>query len=180
MAFRTVPDLSHLYFFDASTTGKKPLFDHPEFADIALDALAQLRAEGRIKLFAYALLPTQIQAVLIPEDATPKQFTDEFVARSTSMLLRQMRLGGDDELLRHFLPERRNTYRSHNVWEDLRTNRINTIEYLAQKVEQVHNLPTEGSEPLVEMRAAYPFSSACFYDLSQEPPVAVDDVRQWY
>ena len=51
--------------------------------------------------------------------------------------------------------------------------------FLRQKVAYTHNNPVAKHWRLVEDRADYVYSSACFYDRGEPPVIAVDDVREW-
>ena len=46
-----------------------------------------------------------------------------------------------------------------------------------QKMEYTHNNPVDKQWHLVDDRADYLYSSACFYDRGVKPVIEVDDVR---
>jgi hypothetical protein len=52
-------------------------------------------------------------------------------------------------------------------------------EFLREKLDYIHNNPIAKKWNLAADRAAYTYSSACYYDGGIEPLVPVDDVREW-
>jgi len=55
---------------------------------------------------------------------------------------------------------------------------IYTEKFLAQKMEYIHQNPVAKEWNLVQDRASYIYSSACFYDDDRQPIVEIDDVRE--
>ncbi|MCQ3938127.1 MAG: hypothetical protein DPW18_13920 [Chloroflexi bacterium] len=53
------------------------------------------------------------------------------------------------------------------------------MDFLEQKMEYIHQNPIAKDWKLVDDRAVYPFSSACYYDLGRTSIVEVTDIREW-
>lgn len=59
-----------------------------------------------------------------------------------------------------------------------RQKNIYSEKFLAQKMEYIHQNPVAKDWELVQDRAEYRYSSACFYDKNQQPIIDVDDIRE--
>ena len=75
--------------------------------------------------------------------------------------------------------QERDATKAHQVWLPIEARNIYSVEFLRQKVEYTHNNPVAKHWHLVDHRADYAYSSACFYDRGETPVIAVDDVREW-
>jgi hypothetical protein len=67
--------------------------------------------------------------------------------------------------------------RQHRFWDEPFVENVYSAAILIQKVEYIHNNPINKGWRLVEERADYWASSACYYDRDAAPVIPVDDVR---
>ena len=56
---------------------------------------------------------------------------------------------------------------------------IYTEKFLLQKMEYIHQNPVAKEWNLVQERADYKYSSACFYDEDKQPIIEIDDIREY-
>jgi putative transposase len=73
--------------------------------------------------------------------------------------------------------DRRHHYR---IWQDIQAKNVFPTKYLNQKIEYIHNNPVDKDWKLVDDRAGYQYSSACFYDREISPIIEIDDIREYY
>ena len=81
--------------------------------------------------------------------------------------------------MNYFHEHRRDAHHEHSIWQDIQAKNIFSTNFLKEKVEYIHNNPVAKQCKMVEDRADFKYSSACFYDRDQIPIIMVDDVREW-
>ena len=179
MTFDSLYDSTHLYFITASLCGWKRLFTNHTYSNIILDSLDWLRRENRMYLFAFVLMPSHLHAVAKPRGRPIGKLLDEFGSFTAHAVLHHLRKDNEKELLNFFAAERRDKRHNHSIWQDIQAKNIFSIKFLNQKMEYIHNNPVDKDWKLVDDRADYRYSSACFYDRKCKPIIEVDDVREY-
>ena len=172
-----IPD--HLYFITASTIGWKPLFSEPEFTEIVLNSLTWLRSEKRMSLYAYVLMSTHLHAIILPIDRSIGELLQNFGSFTAHKILRKLREENRKDLLAFFHAQRRDKSLEHSIWQDIQAKNIYTEKFLVQKMEYIHQNPVAKEWNLVQNRAAYQYSSVCFYDEGRQPIIEIDDIRDF-
>ena len=85
---------------------------------------------------------------------------------------------------RTLLNQELSTYKNpkgvQSIWQGIHLMKIRTLEVLEQRMNLIHNAPLDKQWQLVEDRADYRFSSACYYDRDEKPIIDVDNVKQLY
>ena len=139
------------------------------------------RRNSRWLLYAYVLMPNHLHAVIKPlEEQTISAVLQSFGSYTAHSLLSRLAEQGRQDLLGFFARrENRDATKDRQFWQPIQAKNIHTAEFLREKVEYVHNNPTMKHWHLVEDRADYWYSTACFYDQGQAPVVEVDDLREW-
>jgi putative transposase len=178
MTFDSIHLPDHLYFVTASTCGWKPLFSETEYANIVLDSLAWLRREKRMSLFAFVLMPTHLHTIALPNGRTIGELLQSFGSFTAHVILHKLREDNRKDLLEFFHAYRRDKSLEHSIWQDIQAKNIYTGEFLAQKMEYIHQNPVSKNWKLVQDRANYKYSSACFYDEDRQPIIDIDDIRE--
>lgn len=181
MTFKPQPFPDHLYFITGSLVGWRPLFARPEFAALVLDSLAWHREHQRWMLIAYVIMPTHLHLIIKPSAeqtiTTNLQSFGSFTAHAILKLLRASQLHTE---LQYFATHRQaDVTEKHQVWQTLQAKNIYSMVFLREKLEYIHNNPIAKRWALVDNRADYRYSSACFYDRAEPPVVDVDDARAW-
>jgi hypothetical protein len=172
-----IPD--HLYFITASIVGWKPLFSETEFTEIVLNSFTWLRGENRMSLFAYVIMPTHLHAIVLPLDRSIGELLQNFGSFTAHKILKKLREDDQKELLDYFHAHRRDNSVEHSIWQDIQAKNIYTEKFLFQKMEYIHQNPVAKECNLVQDRAEYPYSSACYYDEGRQPVVEIDDIRDF-
>ena len=66
----------------------------------------------------------------------------------------------------------------HQAWVRVFYKVVDTRTALIEILDYIHSNPVSKRWQLVEDRASYPYSSACFYDEDKAPIIPVDDIRE--
>ncbi|MGD8403750.1 MAG: hypothetical protein PVJ21_08825 [Anaerolineales bacterium] len=172
---RHIPD--HLYFVTASIVGWKPLFSETEYADIVLNSLAWLRQEKRLALYAFILMSTHLHAILLPLNRPIGELLQNFGSFTAHKILQNLRKENRKDLIDFFHSHRRDNSLEHSIWQDIQAKNIYSEKFLIQKMEYIHQNPVANELKLVQDRAEYLYSSACYYDEGRQPIIEIDDVR---
>jgi len=181
MTFKPPHDPTHLYFVTATIMGWKRLFTNPIYAEIVLQSLDWHRSHERWSLFVFVIMPTHIHFVIQPlGEQTISTVLQSFGSYTAHAILNQLQRDGRIGLLAFFTQRQdRDAGKQHQIWLPIEAKNIYSVEFLRQKVEYTHNNPVAKHWHLVDDRADYVYSSACFYDRDKPPVIAIDDVREW-
>ncbi|MBI5568235.1 MAG: hypothetical protein HY870_25300 [Chloroflexi bacterium] len=181
MTFKPQPYPDHLYFITGSLVGWRPLFTRPEFAAFVLDSLAWHRHHQRWTLYAYVIMPTHLHLIIKPgADQTITTNLQSLASFTAHAILKLLRAGQLQTELQYFATHRQaDATEKHQIWQPLQAKNIYSVEFLREKMEYIHNNPIAKHWALVDNRAEYRYSSACFYDRAEPPVVEVDDARVW-
>lgn len=180
MKYKSIKSKTNIYFVTSVIAKHKSIFWSDGIAAIALNSLNWFREEGLIKLYAFCLMPNHLHIVLelIGVDAIERMTTSfhKFTGRRIAKYFAEMK---DEDNISFFKKAAKNrSDREHMIWEDSITKIIETEHVLLKLIEYIHNNPVNKKWRLVEERADYPYSSACFYDRGLEPMIPIDDVRK--
>ena len=130
-------------------------------------------------LFAFVLMPSHLHSIIKPRERSIGKLLDEFGSFTAHAILHKLRQENERELLEFFSSQRRDKRHKHSIWQDIQAKNVFSIKFLNQKIEYIHNNPVDKDWKLVEDRAAYRYSSACFYDRNITPIIEVDDIRNY-
>ena len=181
MTFKPHHDPTHLYFVTATVLGWKHIFIEPTYAKIVLQSLDWHRRHDRWSVFVFVAMPNHTHFVIRPlGEQTISTVLQSFGSYTAHAILDQLRQDGRTDLLAFFAQRQdRDASKQHQIWLPIEAKNIYSVEFLHQKVEYTHNNPVAKHWHLVDDRADYVYSSACFYDRDELPIIAVDDVREW-
>lgn len=179
MKFSPAVDPTHLYFTTVAIAGHRSIFTDKALAWIVLDSWRWLRDQQRLLLYAFVVMPNHVHFIfrpLAPFDV--HQVVAAFSSFTAHKLLRIFGQRGNGELLEYFAGQAcMSRDRKHQFWNDPYVENVYSPAILIQKIEYIHNNPLNKGWHLVEERADYWASSACFYDRNVAPVIPVDDVR---
>jgi putative transposase len=181
MTFKPHHDPTHLYFVTATVLGWKQIFIEPAYAHLVLDSLDWHRQHGRWCLYAYVLMPNHSHAIIKPlGEHTISSVLQSFGSYTAHAILARLKKDQRRDLLSFFAQRQdRDASKQHQIWQPIQAKNVYSVGFLREKLEYVHNNPVAKQWRLVEDRADYVYSSACFYDRGLAPVVQVDDVREW-
>lgn len=138
-----------------------------------------MQKEKRILLFAFVLMPSHLHAILKPERDIIGDTLQQFGSFTAHAILHQLRENRKQDLLDFFHKQKRDDRHQHSIWQDIQAKNVYSSEFLFQKMEYIHNNPVSKDWQLVEDRAEYKYSSACFYDKGNIPIIPITDVSEW-
>jgi len=181
MTIKPLHDPAHLYFITATVQGWKRLFAEEAYAEIVIQSLDWHRRQRRWLLFAFVLMPDHVHWIVKPLGQwTISRVLQAFGSYTAHTIVDQLEEDGRTDLLAYFAQRwDRDTGKDHQIWLPLEAKNVYSAEVLRQKVEYIHNNPVAKGWALVDDRADYVYSSACFYDRGMMPIIPVDDVGEW-
>lgn len=179
MTFSSVHDINHLYFVTASISGWRHLLAEPNYIRIVLDSLVWLQNEKKILLFAFVIMPSHLHMILKPENKTIGDIVQDFGSYTAHAILHELRKDKREDLLRFFHEQRRDTRHEHSIWQDIQAKNIYSSKFLFQKMDYIHSNPVSKDWELIDDRAEYKYSSACFYDNKITPMIPITDINEW-
>jgi len=130
-------------------------------------------------LYAFVLIPSHLHAIAKSKDRSIGELLQNFGSFTAHAILKQLRYESRSDLIEFFHQQRRDARHQHSIWQNIQAKNIYSPEFLRQKLEYIHNNPVNKDWHLVDHRADYRYSSACFYDRNMPLIITVDDVRQW-
>lgn len=169
-------NLPEIYFVYGTVYGLKNLFNEPTMNGIALSVWDMLRLEKKMMLYAYAILPAHVYAIVQPLNLRlPDEIANDYEDRASELILNQLRFEKRGHIY-NYLSGHRNPRNKFTVWQGgVFTTRLRTPEAITQKMDFIHNEPVE--KMLAATRTEYRYSSAAFYDRGDKPLISFDDVR---
>ena len=107
------------------------------------------------------------------------EIKQKFGSFTAHAILKELRGQNRDELLAYFHQKALESkeMKNHKIWENIQAKNVYSQEFLIQKLEYIHNNPIQPRWQLVETRALWKYSSACFYDEDKIPIIPISDVR---
>ena len=130
-------------------------------------------------LFAFVIMPSHLHLILKPEHKPIAEILQEFGSFTAHKILQQLRKDQKDDLLKFFHEQRRDSRHQHSIWQDIQAKNISSHRFLAEKIEYIHSNPVSKDWRLVNDRADYKYSSACFYDHGRIPIIPITDINKW-
>jgi REP element-mobilizing transposase RayT len=132
-----------------------------------------------MQLFAFVIMPSHLHFIAKPIDREIGKLLDNFGSFTAHAILHQLRKDKEKALIAFFHAQRRDRRHQHSIWQDIQAKNIFSRKFLIQKIDYIHQNPVDKEWNLVEDRANYQYSSACFYDKDIQPIIAIDDVRDY-
>ncbi|MDD5566888.1 MAG: transposase [Patescibacteria group bacterium] len=153
-----------------------------KYADIVLNSLKYLRANRYMLLFCFIIMPDHVHVFIKPRGKYDiHKVTSKFCSYTGHAFLRQMEKNGEVRLLTKFRTTvfSKKQDRRYHFWRDSLAKNIFSYRALWRVMEYIHSNPCNKKWHLVDDRADYKYSSACFYDRDEKPIIEIDDVRNW-
>ena len=180
MPVKSIFDPEHLYFVTTSAIGHLPLFESDSAKRLIVDCLHFLRTTGRMKLFAFVVMPNHVHVIgCFSARYTLADMLRDFKRYTARQVIAELKARENLKLLaslRSLNTDRRQEYK---VWEDGYDSRdLLSPKMLQQKMDYVHLNPCQPQWKLVEDPVDYLWSSARFYMADLPAIVPVDDVRE--
>jgi len=177
------PDFSpeHLYFVTTKAVKYAHLFQRGVMKRLIVDNLDCFRAQKRIKLYTFVIMPNHIHIIIQcrPDDPLADVLRD-FKKRTSDRIVRHYQAEGNQEVL-DFLASAvtRPEKQTHKVWEEgYHAEDVFSPRFLRQKIIYSHNNPCQPRRALVEQPEDYLWSSAPFYLLGHPAIMPLDNANE--
>jgi hypothetical protein len=124
-------------------------------------------------------MSTHLHAILLPLNRPIGELLQNFGSFTAHKIMQNLRKENRKDLVDFFHAHRRENSLEHSIWQDIQAKNIYSEKFLIQKMEYIHQNPVTNELKLVQDRAEYLYSSACYYDEGQRPIIEIDDIRDF-
>ena len=151
----------NLYFFTASILDWVPLLRKKEFKEIILDSLNYLVRLGKVKVFAFVIMPNHIHLIWKIQEDVCQNIQLSFM-RFTSQKLKFTLQDNYPLHLERFKVDKKD--RKYQFWQrNPLAVMLYTRKILEQKLDYIHTNPLQERWNLAKFPEEYYYSSAAFY-----------------
>jgi putative transposase len=171
----------HLYFVTTKAIDYVHAFQRDVVQRLLLDTLDCMRAQKRMRLFSFVIMPNHIHVVAQCSAQDPvSDVLRDYKRQTADRLIRQLKAERNHKALDFFAAKvERPTKQQYKIWEDdYNAKDVVSAEFLQQKMAYIHNNPCQSHWNLSATPEDYLWSSARFY-LTDEPCIIpIDDARK--
>lgn len=169
--YQSYIDSEHCYFVTTSLVNRDFGFLNQEpYVKVILDSLRFLRKRQKHFLFAFVIMPNHLH--LLNEPKRPYNISQVMHSfkRFTSQEIKKILEEKDFDIWKQFQDFGGALWQEGFLDENIYSERI-----FLEKIEYIHNNPIIKGWQLVDDRADYKYSSACYYERNKKPIVEIDD-----
>jgi REP element-mobilizing transposase RayT len=179
---KPVFDPANLYFITTTSASRSHFFYPDEHKQIILDSLDYMHSQRWFKLYAFVIMPNHIHLLVrfsVPFNLS--RVMRDFKKYTAKQIIRNCEAENNMEMLTSFRKAARSSQKQiYRVWEEgFDARDVFSLDFLAQKLDYIHNNPCQPHWGLVEYPEDYQWSSACFYLLDEPAIIPVDDLREF-
>jgi len=156
------------------------IFQRSEIKQILVDSLSHLHKSGKIKLYAFVVMPNHIHWISrFACDPGLSGSVRDFKKFTARQIVQKYQFEINSQALSMLEKEARSIRdQQYKVWEDgFDARDIFSTNFLRQKVDYIHQNPCQSRWRLVTSPEEYPWSSAAFYLANRPAIIDLDDVR---
>jgi len=171
----------HLYFITTKAIDYTHIFQRDVMKRLLVDTLDCFRAQKRMKLFCFVIMPNHFHCIAQFSAADPlADALRDFKQRTADRVIRYLKVERNQKALDWLAAKvKRHEKQTYKVWEDgYNAKDIVSEDFLLQNVEYIHNNPCQEHWKLADSPENYIWSSACFYLMRSPCIIPVDDVRK--
>ncbi|MBI5893297.1 MAG: transposase [Deltaproteobacteria bacterium] len=169
--YKSYIDPNHCYFVTTSLINRGFKFLQQDcYAAVILDSLNFLRQNQKLYVFAFVVMPNHLHILIKPRSP-----------HNVSQIMHSFKRFTSGEIKKTLKGENYNVWRQFQnfggaLWQEgFLDENIYSEKLFLEKVEYIHNNPVAKNWRLVDNRADYRYSSACYYDRSEKPIIEIDD-----
>ncbi len=174
-------DPSHLYFITTTAVQRACIFERDVIKRILVDGLYHLQSVDKTELFAFVIMPNHIHVIFRCHETDPlKDVLRDFKANTARLIVRHYQAERNQKALQFLTSSvTRPEKQDFKVWEDgYNAKDVFSKDFLAQKMEYIHNNPLQPHWQLVEHAEDYIWSSARFYLTGEPALIPINDARE--
>ena len=167
----------YLYFVTTTAVKHIHLFRRDVIKRIIVDSLHHLRTTGKMKLFAFVIMPNHIHLIaLFSKEHSLSDVMRDFKKFTARQIHRQFQAEENTKVFDILRKEGETVKQVYKVWEDGYDARdVYSIEFLQQKMDYIHHNPCQPQWKLVETPEEYLWSTAGFYIAGKPCVIPIDD-----
>ncbi len=156
-------ELESLYFFTATITNWRQLLKPDKYKLIILQSLSNLVNRGKIKVYAFVIMPNHIHLIWEFLDMNGKEMPNASLMKYTSHSIQKDLQKYHPLVYEIFKVE--SEIRAYHFWQrNSLAIKLFSPKVVYQKLDYIHNNPCKGKWMLSANPIEYKFSSAKFYE----------------
>jgi REP element-mobilizing transposase RayT len=154
--------MNYVSFFTATVLNWKKLLAKDKYKDIITGSMHFLVADGRVRIFAFVIMPNHIHIVWrVKNKRNPSDIQRDFL-KYTAQQIKLTLQNDNQKYLEEFYVGAND--RKYQIWErNPLISRLTSIELVEQKINYIHANPIRGNWNLANEITEYKYSSARFY-----------------
>lgn len=169
-----------LYFVTTTITDWYPIFTSPEYFKIIIESLKYCREKKGLKIYAFVIMPNHIHMIISVHKKDSQRISDimrdfkRFTSREINCLLKSESKNKPLKVFaeKAFKDERSNDFK---VWKQgFHPKAIVNERFCLQKLDYIHKNPVK--KGYVSKAKHWKYSSAGFYEGSQNVPLQIDNI----
>jgi putative transposase len=171
----------YLYFVTTNAVKHAHLFRGDVIKRILMDSLHFLRTTGRMKLFAFVIMPNHIHLIAkFSGEYSLANVMRDFKKFTARQVYGQFQVEQNIKILAFLRQEGQAVKQAYKVWgEGYDARDIFSTKFLQQKMDYIHQNPCQPQWKLVENPEDYFWSTAGFYLADKSCIIPIDDVREY-
>ena len=171
----------YLYFVTTNAVQHTHLFKRDVIKRILIDSFYYLRTDGRMKLFAFVIMPNHIHLIAkFSEENSLANVMRDFKKFTARQIFGQNLAEENTKTLAFLRKEGKAVKQEYKVWEDgFDARDIFSTKFLQQKMDYIHHNPCQPQWKLVDAPEDYLWSTAGLYLTGTPCILSIDDVREY-
>jgi REP element-mobilizing transposase RayT len=166
-----------IYFITTTTIGWVDVFTRRDYRDIVIDSMRHCQKKKGLIIYAYVIMSNHVHMILASQEQfnladTIRDFK-KYTAKKIIAAIQEINESRREWMLNKFKYEAQRTKRGQNfkLWQDgYHAKEIDSIEFLEQKLDYIHQNPVEAG--IVLSAEEYLYSSAKNY--AGEPDILLE------
>lgn len=172
----------YLYFVTTSADNHIHIFNREAVIRVLLDSLDFLRANNRMSLFAFVIMPNHIHFIArFGRKHTLSDTLRDFKRHTARQIINQLRARDRSSMLARLQDLNQDWRQTYKVWEDgYDAREVFSPWFLEQKMDYIHYNPCQPHWKLAALPEDYPWSSARYYLADKTAIIHMDDARDLF
>ena len=155
-------ELHKIYFWTATINKWQKLLEEDKFKEIIVDSLKYLNEKGKLKIYAFVIMPNHIHLVFECIAMNGKEMPHASFLKFTAHAFKKVLLKQYENKLQNYFVNKSN--KLYEFWQrDALAFELHKLETAWQKIKYIHNNPIKEPWNFCEYPEDYKYSSAKFY-----------------